>query len=221
MFFLWQVWTCCGQAPLWWPYLVRPWLAGWPPHSSAHWSWMSWWPRAGRTMRTLLWSWAMIRNTEEPLGPRSGMAGSAVLSQHVRIYAKDLEDLVYKMWQKFRKGDKPNHITQWSCVPFLFSQWNTQRHENIIQSFMFSTICKLSLTWLFPLIYSCWQEISWSGQPCDTTPVHPAPPVIPVVSTDIIACPNYAFTLEHTDHNLFSNRMKIYNLYKLRFILLA
>jgi hypothetical protein len=40
------------------------------------------------------------------------MGGSAVLSQHVRIYAKDLEDLVYKMWQKFRKGDKPDHITQ-------------------------------------------------------------------------------------------------------------
>jgi len=30
----------------------------------------------------------------------------------VRIYAKDLEDLVYKMWEKFRKGEKPNHITQ-------------------------------------------------------------------------------------------------------------
>ena len=30
----------------------------------------------------------------------------------VRIYAKDLEDLVYKMFEKFRKGDKPNHITQ-------------------------------------------------------------------------------------------------------------
>jgi len=30
----------------------------------------------------------------------------------VRIYAKDLEDLVYKMFEKFRKGEKPNHITQ-------------------------------------------------------------------------------------------------------------
>jgi len=30
----------------------------------------------------------------------------------VRIYAKDLEDLFNKMWDKFRKGEKPNHITQ-------------------------------------------------------------------------------------------------------------
>jgi len=30
----------------------------------------------------------------------------------VRIYAKDLEDLVYKMWEKFRKGEKPSHIIQ-------------------------------------------------------------------------------------------------------------
>jgi len=30
----------------------------------------------------------------------------------VRIYAKDLEDLFNKMWEKFRKGEKPNHITQ-------------------------------------------------------------------------------------------------------------
>jgi len=30
----------------------------------------------------------------------------------VRVYAKDLEDLVYKMWEKFRKGEKAHHITQ-------------------------------------------------------------------------------------------------------------
>eukprot|EP00091_Calanus_sinicus_P015455 TRINITY_DN3371_c0_g1_i2.p1 TRINITY_DN3371_c0_g1~~TRINITY_DN3371_c0_g1_i2.p1 ORF type:complete len:383 (+),score=130.26 TRINITY_DN3371_c0_g1_i2:71-1150(+) len=30
----------------------------------------------------------------------------------VRVYAKDLEDLVYKMFEKFRKGEKINHITQ-------------------------------------------------------------------------------------------------------------
>jgi len=30
----------------------------------------------------------------------------------VRIYAKDLEDLFNKMWDKFRKGEKPNHIAQ-------------------------------------------------------------------------------------------------------------
>jgi len=29
----------------------------------------------------------------------------------VRIYAKDLEDLFYKMWEKFRKGEKSSHIT--------------------------------------------------------------------------------------------------------------
>lgn len=28
----------------------------------------------------------------------------------VRIYAKDLEDLFYKMWEKFRKGEKCSHI---------------------------------------------------------------------------------------------------------------
>merc|ERR1719334_598420 len=28
-----------------------------------------------------------------------------------KTYAKDLEDLFYKMWEKFRKGDKPSHIT--------------------------------------------------------------------------------------------------------------
>lgn len=30
----------------------------------------------------------------------------------VRVYAKDLEDLFYKMWEKFRKGEKPSHITR-------------------------------------------------------------------------------------------------------------
>lgn len=30
---------------------------------------------------------------------------------NVRIYAKDLEDLFYKMWDKFRKGEKASHIT--------------------------------------------------------------------------------------------------------------
>jgi len=30
----------------------------------------------------------------------------------VRIYAKDLEDLFYKMWEKFRKGEKTSHIIQ-------------------------------------------------------------------------------------------------------------
>eukprot|EP00092_Neocalanus_flemingeri_P014597 GFUD01015747.1.p1 GENE.GFUD01015747.1~~GFUD01015747.1.p1 ORF type:complete len:632 (-),score=153.58 GFUD01015747.1:368-2263(-) len=28
----------------------------------------------------------------------------------VRLYAKDLEDLFYKMWEKFRKGEKTSHI---------------------------------------------------------------------------------------------------------------
>jgi len=31
---------------------------------------------------------------------------------NVRTYAKDLEDLVYKMFEKFRRDEKPNHITQ-------------------------------------------------------------------------------------------------------------
>merc|ERR1712107_33764 len=30
---------------------------------------------------------------------------------NVRIYAKDLEDLFLKMFEKFRKGEKPSHIT--------------------------------------------------------------------------------------------------------------
>jgi protein O-GlcNAc transferase len=30
---------------------------------------------------------------------------------NVRLYAKDLEDLFYKMWDKFRQGDKASHIT--------------------------------------------------------------------------------------------------------------
>ena len=116
--------------------------------------------------------------------------------------------------QEGRQAKSHHPVKLFSSFILSETPRDTRKHSE----FYVSSICKLSLTWLFPLIYSCWQEISWSGQPCDTTPVHPAPPVIPVVSTDIIACPNYAFTLEHTDHNLFSNRMKIYNLYKLRFI---
>jgi len=30
---------------------------------------------------------------------------------NVRIYAKDLEDLFLKMFERFRKGEKPSHIT--------------------------------------------------------------------------------------------------------------
>ena len=40
----------------------------------------------------------------------SGRLESPLFS--VRIYTKDLEDLFYKMWDKFKRGEKLTHITQ-------------------------------------------------------------------------------------------------------------